>query len=163
MNRLHVNLSVGDLAESIRFYTMLFDTPPTLTKPDYAKWMLDDPRVNFAIVEAPSGKGELGIEHLGIEAESEAELGELRRRIAREQDRVFDEGDTICCYHASDKAWITDPQEVSWELFHTSAPAHQMRLQNPADSAAETRAAGEVTREGQASTQAPCCETSCCP
>ena len=142
MTRLHVNLKVKDLAESVRFYSTLFDAEPTVTKPDYAKWMLDDPRVNFSIVDTPSGERH-GIEHLGIEAESEGELSELRRRIGALDGEVFDEGETICCYHASDKTWVTDAQGVSWETFFTSGEA---------DTLADPNAAG---REA-------CCEESCC-
>ena len=147
MKRLHVNLKVRELDESVRFYSTLFDAEPTVTKADYAKWMLDDPRVNFAIVQAP-GNGH-GIEHLGIQAETEAELAELRRRIgALDGGEVFDEGETVCCYHASDKTWVTDAQGVSWETFYTSGEADVMRDPNAA------------ARPGKA--EDDCCATDCC-
>lgn len=124
MQRLHVNLQVADLDASARFYSGLFDAEPTVRKDDYAKWMLDDPRVNFSIV---ARGGEPGFGHLGIQAETPEELAELRRRIGRlsedtDQDasRVDDEGQTVCCYHRSDKTWVSDDQGVAWEAFHTS-------------------------------------------
>lgn len=151
MKRLHVNLKVRELEESVRFYSTLFDAEPTVTKPDYAKWMLDDPRVNFAIVQA-NGNGH-GIEHLGIQAETEAELAELRGRIgALEGGKVFDEGETVCCYHASDKTWVTDAQGVSWETFYTSGEADVLKA--PAAGAAAGAADGAA--EGE------CCEADCC-
>ncbi len=145
MQRLHINIKVKELAESVRFYSTLFAAEPTVTKSDYAKWMLDDPRVNFSIVEAEGGA--LGIQHLGIEAQTEDELQDLRRRIGSLDGEVFDEGDTICCYHASDKTWVTDAQGVSWETFYTSGEA--TTLTNPA-------------AEADAGNETACCETTCC-
>lgn len=116
MKRMHVMLKVNDLDESIEFYNTLFGTDPTVRKKDYAKWMLEDPRVNFSIAERPGAKG---IEHLGIEAETEAELEELRTNIGRAHGKARDEGETTCCYANSDKTWIADPQDVEWEAFHT--------------------------------------------
>lgn len=117
MKRLHVMLQVKDLEESVNFYRSLFGADPTSRKEDYAKWMLDDPRVNFSIAERNETAG---IEHLGIQAESEVELEEIRRNIARaDTSRVRDEGDTVCCYAQSDKSWIADPQGVEWEAFYT--------------------------------------------
>jgi catechol 2,3-dioxygenase-like lactoylglutathione lyase family enzyme len=116
MKRLHVHVSVDDLAESIRFYSTLFAATPTITKADYAKWMLDDPRVNFAI---STHGGAAGIDHLGIQVETADELREVYGRL-READRpVLEEGATICCYAESEKAWIADPQGISWEAFLT--------------------------------------------
>lgn len=141
MKRLHVNLKVKELDESVRFYSALFDAAPTL--PDYAKWMLEDPRVNFAIVAAPGAAAGHGVEHLGIQAESEQELQELRRRIRSMQGEVLEQGKTTCCYHASDKTWISDAQGVSWEAFHTTGEAPALQDTSPAG--------GEA-----------CCEASCC-
>jgi len=121
VKRLHVSLKVADLEDAIAFYSTLFAAEPTMRKPDYAKWMLEDPRVNFSIVA--DGRGGAGIEHLGIQAESPEELEELRARIARTQGRVVDAGETTCCYHDSDKSWVTDAQGVSWEAFYTSGEA----------------------------------------
>jgi catechol 2,3-dioxygenase-like lactoylglutathione lyase family enzyme len=118
MKRLHVHVSVGDLGRSIGFYSTLFGAAPTVVKQDYAKWMLDDPRVNFAI---SSGEGRArGIEHLGIQAESEEELGDVYARLAAAERPVLDEGQTTCCYAKSRKSWIADPDGVVWEAFHTT-------------------------------------------
>ncbi|MDO1558318.1 ArsI/CadI family heavy metal resistance metalloenzyme [Brevundimonas sp. 2R-24] len=121
MKRLHVHVSVEDLAQSIRFYSTLFAAEPTVTKPDYAKWMLDDPRVNFAI--SAGRVGEKGIEHLGIQVESEEELTEVYARLKAADRPVLEEGATTCCYAKSQKSWIADPQGVVWETFHTTAEA----------------------------------------
>jgi catechol 2,3-dioxygenase-like lactoylglutathione lyase family enzyme len=116
MKRLHVHVTVEDLAQSVRFYSTLFAAEPSVLKPDYAKWMLDDPRVNFAI----SARGaKPGIEHLGIQAEDGAELAEIYGRLARAGRSVLDEGVTTCCYARSEKQWISDPQGVAWETFLT--------------------------------------------
>lgn len=117
---MHVMLRVKDLDEATRFYSSLFDAAPTTQKPDYAKWMLDDPRVNFSIAEKD---GEFGIEHLGIQAETPDELAELRERIDRAGGTVNNEGETTCCYANSDKTWIVDQQGVSWEAFYTTGEA----------------------------------------
>jgi catechol 2,3-dioxygenase-like lactoylglutathione lyase family enzyme len=118
MKRLHVHLSVGDLDESIRFYSVLFAASPTVVKPDYAKWMLEDPRVNFAI-STHSGSAP-GIDHLGIQVEDGAELQEVYGRLGQAEAPVLEEGKTTCCYAQSEKSWIADPQGVSWEAFLTS-------------------------------------------
>lgn len=116
MKRMHVMLKVNELNKSIDFYKTLFGTDPTVQKEDYAKWMLEDPRLNFSIAERP---GEKGIEHLGIQAENEQELEDLRNKIGRAHGLIREEGETTCCYANSDKTWITDPQGVSWEAFYT--------------------------------------------
>ena len=117
MKRLHVHISVDDLAQSIRFYSTLFATKPTVTKPDYAKWMLDDPRVNFAI---STRSGQTGLDHLGIQVETPDELREVYGRLQQAERPVLEEGATTCCYAKSEKAWIADPQDVTWETFLTS-------------------------------------------
>ena len=116
MKRMHIMLKVNDLNESIEFYSTLFGVVPTKQREDYAKWMLEDPRVNFSIAEREGAKG---IEHLGIEAESEEELLELRSNIDRTHGLIRNEGETTCCYANSDKSWVSDPQGVEWEAFHT--------------------------------------------
>lgn len=123
MKRMHVHVSVADLEASIRFYTELFATAPAVHKVDYAKWMLDDPRVNFAISQRGA---KAGIDHLGIQVESSAELEEVHARLERAERPVLEEGATTCCYAKSDKYWVTDPQGVAWETFHTlgSAPVY---------------------------------------
>ena len=117
MKRLHVHVAVDDLAASIRFYSTLFAAEPSVTKDDYAKWMLDDPRVNFAI----SRRGnEAGIRHLGVQVEDRAELADMYARLQRAETAVLEEGATTCCYAKSEKSWIADPQGVQWETFLTT-------------------------------------------
>jgi hypothetical protein len=114
MKRLHVHVSVDDLAQSIRFYSTLFAAQPTVMKPDYAKWMLDDPRVNFAIF---TRSGATGLDHLGIQVETAEELQEVYGRLQQAERPVLEEGATTCCYANSEKAWTTDPQGLLWESF----------------------------------------------
>jgi catechol 2,3-dioxygenase-like lactoylglutathione lyase family enzyme len=116
MKRMHVMLKVTDLQASVDFYTALFGDAPTVRKPDYAKWLLDDPRVNFSLAQQP---GTPGIEHLGIQVEEASELRALYTNLARAKTAVREEGHTTCCYAQSEKAWATDPQGVAWEVFHT--------------------------------------------
>jgi hypothetical protein len=116
MKRLHVHVSVDNLADSIRFYSSLFAHQPTVEKTDYAKWMLDDPCVNFAI----SKRGhQLGLNHLGMQVESDAELSQMQERIEALQPGAKKEEGAACCYAKSDKYWLTDPQGVVWETFHS--------------------------------------------
>ena len=117
MKRLHVHVSVDDLAQSVRFYSTLFAAEPAVTKPDYAKWMLDDPRVNFAISTRSAQKG---LDHFGIQVESQDELREVYGRLQQADRPVLEEGATTCCYAQSEKAWIADPQGLPWEAFLTS-------------------------------------------
>lgn len=116
MKRLHVHVSVNDLSDSIRFYSALFAAEPTITKPDYAKWMLDDPRVNFAISRRGAAPG---LNHLGMQVESADELAEMNERLQTLQEAVTVEADAACCYAKSDKYWVNDPQGIAWETFHT--------------------------------------------
>jgi catechol 2,3-dioxygenase-like lactoylglutathione lyase family enzyme len=117
MKRMHVHVAVDDLNRSIGFYSALFDSVPSVVKPDYAKWMLDDPRVNFAI----STRGrETGLDHLGIQVESKTELAEVYARLHQAGATVIEQGDTNCCYAKSEKSWIDDPAGISWETFHTT-------------------------------------------
>lgn len=117
MKRLHVHVSVEDLAKSIQFYSTLFAAEPTVTKGDYAKWMLDDPRVNFAISQRDS---ETGIRHLGIQVEDRAELADVYSRLQRAEAPILEEGATTCCYAKSEKSWVADPQGIQWETFLTT-------------------------------------------
>jgi len=147
MKRLHVHVSVADLAASIRFYNTLFAAEPTVLKPDYAKWMLEDPRVNFAISQRGS---DLGIRHLGIQVEDGAELAEVYARLQRADAPVLDEGATTCCYAQSEKSWVADPQGVQWETFLTTGASANYgdgieSPQNPAQQGAKT-----------------CCAPTCC-
>ena len=121
MKRMHVHVGVKSLDASIRFYSTLFGVRPTVVKADYAKWMLDDPRVNFAI---SAGHHEVqGIEHLGIQVESNDELTEVYGRLKEADRPVLEEGATTCCYAKSEKSWIADPDGVVWETFFTSGDA----------------------------------------
>lgn len=148
MKRLHVHVAVKDLAESIRFYSTLFGVGPAIIKPDYAKWMLEDPRVNFAI----SARGRApGLDHLGIQVENEAELDEVRGRLAATQRPVSDQHGVTCCYARSDKAWISDPQGLAWESFFShGASAHYGK-----DEDIETRMAGDLNAGACCARSAP--------
>ncbi len=121
LKRMHLHVAVSDLDASIAFYTGLFATGPTVTKPDYAKWMLDDPRVNFAISSVD--RAEKGIEHIGIQAETLDELNDVYARLKAAGRPVLEEGATTCCYAQSEKSWITDPDGVVWEAFLTNGEA----------------------------------------
>ncbi len=116
MKRFHVHVSVTDLEQSTRFYSAMFGTAPSVQKTDYAKWMLADPRLNFAI----SSRGNsTGVNHLGFQADDAAELAEIHTRLQNADDAVIAETAASCCYSKSDKYWVTDPSGIAWESFHT--------------------------------------------
>jgi hypothetical protein len=118
MKRFHVHVSVVDLETSVRFYSSIFGTQPAVKRDDYAKWMLEDPRVNFAI----SARGhEPGLNHLGLQVDSDGELAELRKQVAEAEIPALDQTGAACCYAKSDKYWVQDPQGIAWETFHTLA------------------------------------------
>ena len=121
MKRLHVHVGVNDLEQSIQFYSTLFAAEPTVIKGDYAKWMLDDPRVNFAISSGQHAAK--GIEHLGIQVENGDELTEVYTRLEAADRPVLEEGATTCCYAKSEKSWIADPDGIVWEAFFTNGEA----------------------------------------
>ena len=150
MERLHVHLSVSDLDDSIRFYSTLFGTAPIVRKDDYAKWMVDDPRVNFAI----SGRNRApGLHHLGIQVEDADDLSSVAERLASAGRSVLEEKDARCCYARSDKAWVSDPQGIAWETFLTRGPATTY--------GGDTEATEELEALGSAVlAEAPKCE--CC-
>jgi len=119
MKRMHIHVGVKNLAESIRFYNALFGVEPVKTKEDYAKWMLDDPRINFAI----STRSKIGVDHLGLQVDDEQELSVLRQRLDQADLSVFNEGETVCCYAHSDKTWVADPSGIAWEAYQTMEDA----------------------------------------
>ena len=159
MKRFHVHLHVQDLDQSIRFYSRLFASEPTRIESDYAKWMLDDPALNFAI----STRGATaGIDHLGIQTDDPAELAAMKARAEAADMALLDEGQTTCCYARSEKHWVTDPQGIAWEHFHTLADIPVFRA--PADEAGarccappETAGAGCCAPAGAAASAAQCC------
>ena len=154
MKRMHVNLSVADLDKSIGFYSALFSAQPSVKKDDYAKWMLDDPRVNFAISTRGSQDG---IDHLGIQVENENELDEVYSRLKTAGGPIIEEGATTCCYAQSEKSWIFDPEGVAWETFLTlgESPVYGTdQIIKPADS---DSACCVPSAPNQKSDQSSCC------
>ena len=147
MKRLHIHVSVSDLHASVRFYSKLFASEPTVRQCDYAKWMLEDPRVNFAISQRD---GKPGVQHLGIQAEDRGELAEIYARLREAGRAVIEEGPTTCCYAHSEKSWIDDPQGVPWETFLTTG----------ASTIYGTDEIRSVHEKRQA--DATCCAPSCC-
>lgn len=121
MKRMHLHVSVDDIQKSLAFYSQLFGAEPTVAKPDYAKWMLDDPLVNFAISQRGA---KAGLDHIGIQVESDAELTEIKERLEKAELSILTEEGTTCCYAKSDKHWVQDPSGIAWETYRTleSAP-----------------------------------------
>jgi uncharacterized glyoxalase superfamily protein PhnB len=158
MKRLHVHVSVNDVPHAIGFYSALFAAKPSVVKPDYAKWMLEDPRVNFAI----STRGrEVGLDHLGIQVENADELHEVYARLREAGGNIIEQGQTTCCYAQSEKSWIDDPAGIAWETFHTTGESTVY-----GDGTGENRA--RIAHEKQAACCAPqtapkqataCCNT----
>jgi catechol 2,3-dioxygenase-like lactoylglutathione lyase family enzyme len=152
MKRLHVHIAVEDLSRSIGFYSALFASQPAIVKSDYAKWMLDDPRVNLAI----STRGrEPGLDHLGIQVENQDELQEVYSRLRDAGGTVIEQGNTACCYARSEKSWIDDPAGISWETFLTSGEST-----NYGDGSGERIA--RVAHEKQSACSAPKPAAACC-
>ena len=120
MKRIHIHIGVEKLDESIRFYSAIFGAEPVKTKSDYAKWMLEDPRVNFAISTRASKNG---VDHLGIQVDDNDELQEIRTRLKAADLAVFEEGETVCCYAKSEKSWVQDPAGIAWEAYRTMEDA----------------------------------------
>jgi len=146
MKRLHVHVSVRDLDASVRFYSQLFAAAPSTRKPDYAKWMLEDPRVNFAISQRD---GKPGVQHLGIQVEDRTELAEVYERLRSAEGSVIEEGETTCCYAHSEKSWIDDPQGVQWETFLTTGQS-------------TVYGTDEIRPKSAKLSEAPCCAPTCC-
>ena len=120
MKRFHVHVAVEDLTKSLAFYSTLFGAPPSVVKDDYAKWMLDDPRVNFAISTHGAAPG---LDHLGIQVEAADDLSDIAARLKVAGEATFDETSAVCCYAQSDKSWVHDPTGLRWETFHTLGDA----------------------------------------
>ena len=152
MKRFHVHVAVSDLAHSTRFYSAMFGMAPSVQKPDYAKWMLDDPRVNFAI---SARDGAAGVNHLGFQAESDDELQEIHARLQTADTAIQAEQGANCCYAKSDKYWVQDPSGIAWESFRSldTIPFYG-EISHKGEAGA---AAVEAVSEGGA------CGTSCCP
>jgi lactoylglutathione lyase len=168
MKRFHVHVHVNDLSKNIAFYSAMFDQAPARTEDDYAKWMLQDPPVNFAI----STRGDKpGVDHLGIQVESTEDLQALKAQATKADMALLDEGETTCCYARSDKYWVTDPQGVAWEQFHTldTIPVFSQRhaVKNEAQAPtccaqASSKAVANTSRCGPTATQAASGAKACC-
>jgi catechol 2,3-dioxygenase-like lactoylglutathione lyase family enzyme len=152
MKRLHVHISVDNLNDSIKFYTGMFATQPSVVKGDYAKWMLDDPQVNFAVSQRGAANG---LNHLGIQVESAGELQEMHLRLALLQPEVEREEGAACCYAKSDKYWVNDPSGIAWEAFHTldSIPV----FGEPNKSAVGTEVCCIPLAKSEVKAESPCC------
>lgn len=145
MKRFHVHVAVKDMLESTRFYSALFGVEPSVVKSDYAKWMLEDPRINFAISQRSQT---LGVNHLGLQAESDEELEGIHAHLQQADHAIVAEKGVHCCYAKSDKYWVTDPQGIAWESFRSlgGVPVY-----------------GEESREAAAPACGSQVETGCCP
>jgi len=162
MKRMHVHVGVEDIPNAIRFYSALFAAQPAVVKPDYAKWMLDDPRVNFAI--STRGK-QPGLDHLGIQVEDKDELNEVYARLHRAGGNVIEQGQTSCCYAKSEKSWIDDPSGIAWETFHTTGESTDYgdgSGERIARVAREKEMAKEATCCAPATASAPAVQPACC-
>ena len=153
MKRIHVHIGVEDLEQSIGFYSALFATEPSVVKADYAKWMFDDPRVNFAI--STRGKAP-GLDHLGIQVESKDELDDVYARLRRAGGAVVEQGQTTCCYAKSEKSWIDDPAGISWETFFTTGESTDYGVSVEKDPRV---AQGVRVRQSASATTSACCHT----
>ena len=155
MKRFHVSLSVQDLQRSVDFYTTLFNAAPTALKADYAKWMLDDPKINFSLSESAGGNG---VSHVGLQMDNTEQLAEIQQRLQLAGQNTFDQPNAECCYAKSSKTWVRDPDDVAWEAFVT----HGEITHYGADLAPEQ----SVTQLTEAADLTECCkttsDTSCC-
>jgi hypothetical protein len=154
MKRFHVHLHVEDLSKSVGFYSALFATEPARLESDYAKWMLEDPPVNFAISTRGS---QSGIDHLGIQTDDPAELATMKARAEAAEMTVLDEGETTCCYSRSEKHWVTDPQGIAWEHFHTLGSIPLFSDSTATATTATACCAPVETAAGQVAEPAACC------
>jgi catechol 2,3-dioxygenase-like lactoylglutathione lyase family enzyme len=153
MKRLHLHVSVPDLAQSIQFYETLFGSPATVVKSDYAKWMLEDPLVNFAISQRDRAAG---VDHVGIQVDSAEELGQLSARLKAAGATTFDQEATTCCYARSDKSWVNDPAGVRWETFYTFGEATSYGEDEPAVAVSTAACCGAPATTPKAAAPACC-------
>jgi extradiol dioxygenase family protein len=149
MKRFHLHVGVKDLEKSVQFYSTLFGQKPTKLKSDYAKWMLEDPRINFAISTLARTEG---VDHLGLQVETEGELEEISDRLKKADLGVYDEGETTCCYSESRKAWVQDPSGVAWEAYRTMKDAEIFSDRSASEAAEEACCVSESTEA-----EAKCC------
>lgn len=157
MKRFHVHVAVDDLEANVRFYSTVFGAKPTVQKTDYAKWMLEDPRINFAISERGA---KAGLDHLGFQVDSDEELNGLREQIASAEIAALDQPDATCCYSRSDKYWITDPQGIAWETYRTleAAEIYGAATKKSEEGSACCSPRSETIRIAEAEkTKAKCC------
>ncbi len=141
MKRFHVHIAVESIAQSVNFYNTLFGQQPSVSKDDYAKWMLDDPRVNFAISQRPGRVGASGLDHLGFQLDSAPDLHAMTAQLQAAGVAVTDMGETTCCYAKSDKGWVHDPQGIAWESFVTMGEATTYGVEDASDAAMSTNGA----------------------
>ena len=132
MKRMHVHVGVTNLQDSVRFYSALFGAAPSKLKPDYAKWMLQDPHLNFAI---STRSGNIGLDHMGLQVDDAAELNALREHMSAANLSTHSDGETTCCYAKSEKSWVEDPNGIAWEAYHTMQDAQLYSAGNAADEA----------------------------
>lgn len=133
MKRFHVHVGVADIPSAVAFYSRLFDAEPAVVETDYAKWMLEEPRINFAI---STRAGKTGLDHLGFQADSEEELEVLHQRVEAAAGPVVEQKGTACCYAESDKYWTMDPAGIAWESFHTLGRVPVFGAEKAADGSA---------------------------
>ncbi len=157
MNRMHIHVGVEDLDQSIKFYSTLFGAEPTKVKADYAKWMVEDPRINFAI---STRSGKKGLNHLGLQVDEGSELDAIRERMQNAEMALFDEGETVCCYAKSDKSWVGDPAEIAWEVYQTMDDAQLFSQSEAVDSKAESTSLEQSA--GGCCAPAPKAQSACC-
>ena len=153
MKRFHAHVRVDDLEASVRFYSTLFGTDPVVLKSDYAKWMLDDPRVNFAIT---AGSTITGLDHLGLQVESDEDLATIAGRLAAAGQSVAKQENASCCYARGNKGWVSDPSGISWETFQTLGESTVYGDDAPVRGAAKAHVAESCC------TPSPSTTSSCC-
>lgn len=156
MKRMHIHVGVKSLDQSIKFYSALFSAEPVKTKSDYAKWMLDDPCINFAI---STRSHKVGVDHLGLQVDEHSELEALRERLKSADMPVFDEGETVCCYARSDKSWVEDPAGIAWEAYQTMDDVQLFSDSEPAqgDACCTPENKGQPDRREPSAKTTECC------